>query len=71
MVSRKLGKVAAAIGGFLIMMGMVLMGVFALLLFDILDVAMFMEAEYRALFTLVLLVIGVCDLVSGIILALR
>ncbi|RLI46428.1 hypothetical protein DRO69_03105 [Candidatus Bathyarchaeota archaeon] len=71
MVTRKLGKVAAAIGGFLIMMGMVLMGIFALLLFDILDVAMFMETEYRTLFTLGLLVIGVCDLVSGIILALR
>jgi len=68
---RKLSKVAAAIGGFLIMMGMVLMGIFALLLFDILDVAMFTGSEYRTLFTLVLLVIGVCDLVSGIILALR
>jgi len=68
---RKLGKVAAAIGGFLIMMGMILMGIFALLLFDILDVTMFMGSEYQVLFTLVLLAIGVCDLVSGIILALR
>ncbi len=68
---RKLSKVAVAIGGFLIMMGMILMGIFVLLLFDILDVTMFMGSEYRTLFTLMLLVIGVFDLVSGIMLALR
>lgn len=68
---RRLGKVAAAIGGFLIMIGMIMIGIFALFLFDLLDITMFMESEYQTLFTSALLVIGVCDLVSGIMLALR
>lgn len=71
MRTRRLGKAAAAIGGFLIMMGMIFMGILALLLFNFLDTTMFMAPEYQPLLTLSLLAIGVCDLVSGVILALR
>jgi len=68
---RKKGIAAAAFGGFLIMVGIVMMGVFALVFFNILDITMLMEPQFRTLFILALLTIGICDLVSGIILALR
>jgi len=68
---RKIGTAAAAFGGFLIMMGIVMMGIFVLVLFNILDITIFMELQFRTFFILALLTIGICDLVSGIILALR
>lgn len=68
---RKIGIAAAAFGGFLIMMGIVMIGVFALVFFNILDITIFMETQFRILFILALLTIGICDIVSGIILALK
>ena len=68
---RKIGIAAAAFGGFLIMMGIVMIGVFALVFFNILDITIFMAPQFRILFILALLTIGICDLVSGIILALK
>jgi len=68
---RKIGIAAAAFGGFLIMIGIVMMGIFVLVLFNILDITTFMEPQFRTLFIFALLAIGVCDLISGIILALR
>jgi len=68
---RKIGIAAAAFGGFLIMIGIVMMGIFALVFFNILDITIFMDPQFRTLFILVLLTIGICDLVSGIILALK
>lgn len=68
---RKIGIATAAFGGFLIMMGIVIMGIFALVIFNILDITILMEPQFRTLFIFVLLTIGICDLVSGIILALK
>ena len=68
---RKAGIAATAFGGFLIMIGIVMMGIFVLVLFNILDITTFMEPQFRTLFIFALLAIGVCDLISGIILALR
>ena len=68
---RKIGIAAAAFGGFLIMIGIVMIGIFALVFFNILDITIFMDPQFRTLFILVLLTIGICDLVSGIILALK
>lgn len=68
---RRLSKVAAALGGLLIMTGVVMIGIFALALFGILDISVFMDTKYLLLLTLVLLMIGIIDVVSGIILALR
>lgn len=68
---RKIDIAVAAFGGFLIMIGIVMMGIFALVFFDILDITIFMEPEFRTLFILVLLTIGICDLITGIMLALR
>jgi len=53
------------------MMGIVMMGIFTLAFFDFLDITMVMESQFRAFFILTLLVIGTCDLLAGIILALR
>ena len=68
---RKIGIATTAFGGFLIMIGIVMMGIFVLVLFNILDITTFMEPQFRTLFIFALLAIGVCDLISGIILALR
>ena len=71
--SRRLSKVALIIGGFLILVGVTIMGMFALVLARAIDVGalerIFMD--YRVLFLGVLLVIGVFDVVSGIILRHR
>jgi len=53
------------------MMGVVMMGIFALVVFGTLDITIFMEPQFRTLFIFALLTIGICDLVLGIILALK
>ena len=72
MSSHGLSKVAVAIGGFLIFVGIIMIGVFALVLLGVIDVGVLERASesdgYRMLSLGVLLVIGVLDLVSGIIL---
>jgi len=65
---RRLSRVALAIGGFLIMAGMILLGIFALALFKIIDVSAFMDTQSTAILMLVLLIVGVLDVVSAILL---
>jgi len=71
--SRRLSKVALIIGGFLIFVGVTLVGMFALVLTRALDISALERIfiDYRVLFLGVLLVIGVFDVVSGIILRHR
>ena len=75
MVSQRLSKVAVAIGGFLIFVGIIMIGVFALALSGVVDVGVFEgisgSEAYRMLFLGVLLVIGILDFVSGIMLRRR
>ncbi|MFB0501916.1 MAG: hypothetical protein ACETVP_05540 [Candidatus Bathyarchaeia archaeon] len=75
MGSQRLSKVAVAIGGLLIFVGMIMIGMFALALSGIVDVSVFERIlgseAYRMLFLGVLLVIGILDFVSGIILRRR
>lgn len=75
MSSHGLSKVAVAIGGFLILVGIILIGVFVLVLLGVIDIGVLEGAlesnEYRMLSLWVLLVIGLLDMVSGIILRLR
>jgi len=66
---RRLGKVAVAIGGFIIMVGMIMIGVFALAFFGIFDIGAFMNAKYLAVFMIALLITGLLDLIAGIILS--
>jgi len=64
----RLSRIAAAIGGFLIMVGVILLGIFALALFKIIDVSAFVDTQSTAILMLVLLIIGVLDVVSAILL---
>jgi len=66
---RRLGKVAVAIGGFIIMVGMVMIGVFALAFFGIFDISALMDTKYLVVFMTALLITGVLDLIAGIILS--
>jgi len=68
---RKLSRLAVAIGGFLIMMGMILMGVVVLTLFNVIDVAAFINETYLLMFMLALLSVGALDVIAGIILSRR
>ena len=70
MSSHRLSKVAVAMGGFLIFVGITMIGVFALVFSGVVDISVLKE-EYRMLLLWVLLVIGVLDVVSGIILRHR
>ena len=70
MSSHRLSKVAVALGGFLIFLGITMIGVFALVFSGVVDVSV-LRKEYRMLLLWVLLVIGVLDVMSGIILRHR
>ncbi|UCE28908.1 MAG: hypothetical protein JSV85_06510 [Candidatus Bathyarchaeota archaeon] len=65
--TRRLAKTAVALGGFLIMVGMLLIGV--ALLFGLFGTAT--GSEFRTLFLWALLVISVCDIIAGVILLFR
>jgi len=66
---RKLARVAAAVGGFLMMIGMVLMSVTILNLLNIIDLGALANEAYLHLFMLALLSVGVSDVVAGIMLS--
>ena len=70
---RRLSKVAVAIGGFLIFVGVIAVGLFALVLTRVFDAGALdrIFVDYRMLFLGTLLAIGVLDVVSGIILRHR
>jgi len=64
---RRFSKVAVALGGFLIMVGMLLIGV--ALLFSMAGVTV--ESEYQMLFMWILLTVSICDIAAGVILLFR
>ena len=70
---RSLSKAAVAIGGLLIFVGVIIVGLLALVLTRLSDTGALerMLVEYRMLFLGTLLAIGVLDVVSGIILRHR
>jgi len=68
---RKLSRVAVAIGGFLIMMGMILLGAIILTLLNVIDITAFINETYLLMFMLALLSVGILDLIAGIILSRR
>ncbi len=68
---RKLSRLAAVIGGILMMIGMIFTGLFLLALFNLIDVSFFVdEATLISLIT-VFLVVGLLDLVAVFILLRR
>lgn len=54
---------------FSLLMGMILIGVFALAFFNILDARALMDKAHMTMFILVLLIVGALDMVAGVILA--
>ena len=64
MKPKKLGRVVVALGGVLIMIGVVLMGVASL--FGSFDIQV--GSRYGMLFTWVLLAISICDIIAGVFL---
>lgn len=63
-----MGRIAAAIGGFLILIGIVLMAVFALILLDRFSIETLLTSDFLMLFMTAMLVVGVLDLVSAVLL---
>ena len=70
MSSHRLSKVAVAVGGFLIFVGITMIGIFALVFSGVVDVGV-LKKDYQMLFLWVLLAIGVLDVLSGIMLRHR
>jgi len=66
---RKLSRLAVTIGGFLIMIGMFLMGAIALTLLNIIDISALVNETYLLMFMLALLSVGVLDVIAGILLS--
>lgn len=65
----RLNRLAVALGGLVILIGIVMIGIFILARWDMADLNTFLNSESRRLFLWILLAIGLLDLISGIILA--
>ncbi len=61
-------RFAVALGGFLVFMGITMVGVFTMVFFGFVDFSAIENTEYRMLSLWILLMVGVFDLLSGIIL---
>ena len=61
-------RFAVALGGFLIFVGIIVVGIFLIVLFDMVDLSVLETENLQNLALLLLLVIGLVDLVAGIIL---
>lgn len=68
---QKLVRLSIAIGGFLIVSGLILTGAILLILLGIIDVTVFTNQATEALLSMLFLAIGIVDFTAGIILLLR
>ncbi|MGB9134063.1 MAG: hypothetical protein WCC63_00520 [Candidatus Bathyarchaeia archaeon] len=71
-MSRKwqgLPKLAAIVGGFLIMMGILLLGITALALAGYLDMGLLLERGYFLAFAAVMMAVGLLDIFSAVVIA--
>jgi hypothetical protein len=64
-------KFAVALGGLLIFIGVIMIGLFVMVIFGFVDVGALERREYRTMSLWVLLGVGVLDLLSGILLRRR
>lgn len=64
-----LPKLVAVIGGFLILIGAILLGMAALALSGYLNVGLVLEQKYLAIFALALVCIGLFDAAAAVIMA--
>lgn len=62
-------KLVVIVGGFMIMAGIVLLGMAALAIIGYLNVGMLLESKYLLMLAVLLVVVGVLDMFSAIIVA--
>jgi len=62
-------KLVAMIGGFLILMGIILLGITILALFGYLNVGLLLEGKYLSMFAIAMVVVGLLDTFAAIIIA--
>jgi len=62
-------KSVAMVGGFLIMIGIILLGVAALALSGYLDASILLEEKYLFIFATVMIVLGLVDTFTAIVIA--
>jgi hypothetical protein len=67
--SRYLKKLVAMAGGFLILVGMILLGIAALALSGYLNVGMMLENKYLLTFAVVMTAVGLLDIFAAVIIA--
>ena len=67
----KLSRLAAAIGGFLVMIGMILVSTVVLCVMNIVDIGAFADEAYLLMLMLALFSVGVLDAIAGVILSRR
>lgn len=68
---QKLVKLCIAIGGFLIVTGLILTGTVFLILSNIIDATVFTDQITMALLTLMFLAVGAADIIVAVILLLK
>ncbi len=66
---RKLSRLAVAMGGFLLMIGMFLVSAIALTLLGVININALVNETYLLIFMLALLSVGILDVMAGIILS--
>ena len=67
-VTKWFSRFAVALGGFLIFIGIIVIGVFLIVFFGVADFSILESESLQNLLLLLLLAIGLIDLVAGIIL---
>jgi len=70
-VTKLRSRVAVALGGFLIFVGIIVVSIFLISFFGIVDLSILEAENLQNLSLLLLLVVGLVDLVAGIMLWLR
>jgi hypothetical protein len=66
---QSLSKLVAMVGGFLLMIGIILLGVAVLALFGYCDASMLLQNKYVLIFALIMAAVGLLDTFSAIIMA--
>ena len=68
---RKLVRLSLAIGGFLIVISLILTGAIFLIMLNMIDVSVLADPATTSVLTMLFLAIGVIDIIAGVILLMR
>ena len=67
-VAKRFNRFAVALGGFLIFVGIIVMGIFLVAYLGVVDISTIEAENFQMLFMGLLLAIGLVDIVAGVIL---